>query len=47
MATDDTRKRFANIIGVLMGLLILGLIAYFVGVKAHLLQSPPSGFWTF
>ena len=47
MPTDDNRKRFGNIIGVLMGLLLLGVLAYLVGVKTNLLQAPPDGFWTF
>ncbi len=39
-------KWVANLIGVLLGLLALGLIAYFIGVNTHLLQRPATGFWT-
>ena len=47
MATNGTGTVLANAIGVLMGFLVLGLLAYMVGVKGHLWQAPSTGFWTF
>jgi hypothetical protein len=47
MATNDTGTVLANAIGVMMGLLVVGLIVYMIGVKVHLWQSSSTGFWTF
>jgi hypothetical protein len=47
MTTNGTDKLLGNAIGVMMGLLTLGLLVYTVGVKLHLWESSPAGFWTF
>jgi hypothetical protein len=33
--------------GLLIALVMVGVFVYTLGVKAHLWQSPPDGFWVF
>jgi hypothetical protein len=47
MARNDTGSLLGNAISVVMGLLVLGLLVFMVGVKAHLWQPSSTGFWTF
>lgn len=47
MATNGAGGLLANVIGVVMGLLVLGLLVYMTGVKGHLWQPASTGFWTF
>lgn len=43
--TSQFPKWVADAAGVLLALATLGVIVYFLGVKAHIWQSPAGGFW--
>jgi hypothetical protein len=45
-ASQPHPRWIADATGVILAIVTLGLIAYFLGEKAHLWQSPSGGFWT-
>ncbi len=43
--TPPLPRWLADLTGVILALATLGVIIYFLGVKAHVWQSPSGGFW--
>ena len=49
MPTQGTSQPYprwiADAVGAVLALVTLGVIVYFLGVKAHIWPSPSGGFW--